>query len=128
MPSFFSLLLVLLAALAVILVSLFSLSPNHMPVRTAFGAYRRIYPIALTHHIRTYFFQKKNIGGAYDTVPEVAILLALFNFSDNFYKTVFDEAGQFFSSLPTRPFTPPEILLRSTISNNSLLTSAHSSP
>ena len=32
-------------------------------------------------------------GGAYDTVPEVAILLSLFNFSDKFYPTVFDEAG-----------------------------------
>ncbi|KAJ8692301.1 hypothetical protein PTI98_009628 [Pleurotus ostreatus] len=32
-------------------------------------------------------------GGAFDTVPEVCILLALFNFSDKFYPTVFDEAG-----------------------------------
>ncbi|KAL5489772.1 hypothetical protein ACEPAI_4604 [Sanghuangporus weigelae] len=32
-------------------------------------------------------------GGAYDTVPEVAILLSLFKFSDNFYPVVFDEAG-----------------------------------
>ncbi|EJD02431.1 Thiamin diphosphate-binding protein [Fomitiporia mediterranea MF3/22] len=32
-------------------------------------------------------------GGAYDTVPEVAILLSLFNFSDKFYPVVFDEAG-----------------------------------
>lgn len=32
-------------------------------------------------------------GGAYDTVPEVAILLALFNHSDNYVPIVFDEAG-----------------------------------
>ena len=33
-------------------------------------------------------------GGAYDTVPEVCILLSLFDFSDKFYPTVFDEAGE----------------------------------
>jgi len=32
-------------------------------------------------------------GGAYDTVPEVCILLALFEGSDRFYPVVFDEAG-----------------------------------
>ncbi|KAL5511105.1 hypothetical protein ACEPAH_4320 [Sanghuangporus vaninii] len=32
-------------------------------------------------------------GGAYDTVPEVAILLSLFKFSDKFHPVVFDEAG-----------------------------------
>ncbi|KAG5638116.1 hypothetical protein H0H81_001794 [Sphagnurus paluster] len=32
-------------------------------------------------------------GGAYDTVPEVCILLALFNHSKKFYPVVFDEAG-----------------------------------
>ncbi|KAI5119177.1 hypothetical protein M0805_000631 [Coniferiporia weirii] len=32
-------------------------------------------------------------GGAFDTVPEVCILLSLFNFSEKFYPTVFDEAG-----------------------------------
>ncbi|KAJ3515922.1 hypothetical protein NLJ89_g1449 [Agrocybe chaxingu] len=32
-------------------------------------------------------------GGAYDTVPEVCILLALFEHSDKFLPTVFDEAG-----------------------------------
>ncbi|KAG5644637.1 hypothetical protein DXG03_008019 [Asterophora parasitica] len=32
-------------------------------------------------------------GGAYDTVPEVCILLALFNYSQRFYPVVFDEAG-----------------------------------
>ncbi|KAG6888792.1 hypothetical protein C0995_005977 [Termitomyces sp. Mi166 len=32
-------------------------------------------------------------GGAYDTAPEVCILLALFNHSKNFYPVVFDEAG-----------------------------------
>jgi hypothetical protein len=32
-------------------------------------------------------------GGAYDTVPEVAILLSLFDFSDKYYPVVFDEAG-----------------------------------
>ncbi|KAF8896655.1 transketolase [Infundibulicybe gibba] len=32
-------------------------------------------------------------GGAYDTVPEVCILLALFNFSEKFLPVVFDEAG-----------------------------------
>ena len=33
------------------------------------------------------------LGGAYDTVPEVCILLALFEGSDHFYPVVFDEAG-----------------------------------
>lgn len=32
-------------------------------------------------------------GGAYDTVPEVCILLALFNHSESFVPIVFDEAG-----------------------------------
>lgn len=32
-------------------------------------------------------------GGAYDTVPEVCLLLALFNHSEKFYPVVFDEAG-----------------------------------
>ncbi|KAJ8469324.1 hypothetical protein ONZ45_g16926 [Pleurotus djamor] len=32
-------------------------------------------------------------GGAFDTVPEVCILLGLFNFSEKFYPVVFDEAG-----------------------------------
>uniref|UniRef100_A0A8H8CEK8 Transketolase-like pyrimidine-binding domain-containing protein n=1 Tax=Psilocybe cubensis TaxID=181762 RepID=A0A8H8CEK8_PSICU len=32
-------------------------------------------------------------GGAYDTVPEVCILLALFEHSKDFYPVVFDEAG-----------------------------------
>jgi transketolase len=32
-------------------------------------------------------------GGAYDTVPEVCIILALLEGSDNFYPVVFDEAG-----------------------------------
>ncbi|KAF8622849.1 hypothetical protein AX15_006694 [Amanita polypyramis BW_CC] len=32
-------------------------------------------------------------GGAYDTVPEVCILLSLFENSDKFYPVVFDEAG-----------------------------------
>lgn len=33
-------------------------------------------------------------GGAYDTVPEVCILLALFEHSEKFYPVVFDEAGE----------------------------------
>lgn len=33
-------------------------------------------------------------GGAYDTVPEVCILLALFHHSSEFYPVVFDEAGE----------------------------------
>ncbi|KAG6844687.1 hypothetical protein H0H87_004662 [Tephrocybe sp. NHM501043] len=32
-------------------------------------------------------------GGAYDTAPEVCILLALFNHSTKFYPIIFDEAG-----------------------------------
>jgi len=32
-------------------------------------------------------------GGAYDTIPEVCILLALFKHSEKFYPVVFDEAG-----------------------------------
>jgi len=35
------------------------------------------------------------IGGAYDTVPEVCILLALFEHSDKFLPIIFDEAGTF---------------------------------
>jgi hypothetical protein len=35
------------------------------------------------------------IGGAFDTVPEVCILLALFNHSKEFYPVVFDEAGMY---------------------------------
>lgn len=34
-------------------------------------------------------------GGAYDTVPEVCILLSLFDHSDKYYPIVFDEAGAF---------------------------------
>ena len=33
------------------------------------------------------------LGGAYDTVPEVCILLALFEHSDRFFPVIFDEAG-----------------------------------
>ena len=33
------------------------------------------------------------LGGAYDTIPEICILLALFEGSDHFYPVVFDEAG-----------------------------------
>ena len=33
-------------------------------------------------------------GGAYDTVPEVCILLALFEHSTKYYPVVFDEAGK----------------------------------
>jgi hypothetical protein len=33
-------------------------------------------------------------GGAFDTIPEVCILLALFEHSDKFLNTVFDEAGE----------------------------------
>lgn len=32
-------------------------------------------------------------GGAYDTVPEVNMLLSLFAFSEKFYPVLFDEAG-----------------------------------
>jgi hypothetical protein len=35
-----------------------------------------------------------NLGGAYDTVPELCILLSLFNHSDKFFPIVFDEAGK----------------------------------
>ena len=37
-------------------------------------------------------------GGAYDTVPEVNLLLALFNTSDKYVPILFDEAGEYFSS------------------------------
>lgn len=33
-------------------------------------------------------------GGAYDTAPEVAIMLALFEDSDKYVKIFFDEAGE----------------------------------
>ena len=42
-------------------------------------------------------------GGAYDTVPEVCILLALFEHSDKFYPVVFDEAGMFFRHIFRSP-------------------------
>ncbi|KAK0218304.1 thiamine diphosphate-binding protein [Armillaria nabsnona] len=35
----------------------------------------------------------RGVSGAYDTVPEVCILLALFNHSESFVPIVFDEAG-----------------------------------
>ncbi|SJK99681.1 uncharacterized protein ARMOST_02992 [Armillaria ostoyae] len=35
----------------------------------------------------------RGVSGAYDTVPEVCILLALFNHSDSYVPIVFDEAG-----------------------------------
>lgn len=34
------------------------------------------------------------IGGAYDTVPEVCILLALFENSNDYVPIIFDEAGE----------------------------------
>jgi hypothetical protein len=34
-----------------------------------------------------------SLGGAYDTVPELCILLSLFEASDKHYPIVFDEAG-----------------------------------
>ena len=34
------------------------------------------------------------IGGAYDTVPEVNMLLSLFNYSDKYVPILFDEAGK----------------------------------
>ena len=33
------------------------------------------------------------LGGAYDTVPEVCMLLAIFEHSDKFVPIIFDEAG-----------------------------------
>lgn len=36
-----------------------------------------------------------SLGGAYDTVPEVCILLGLFDFSEKYYPVVFDEAGAY---------------------------------
>lgn len=33
-------------------------------------------------------------GGAYDTVPEVNLLLSLFNHSDKYVPILFDEAGK----------------------------------
>lgn len=39
-------------------------------------------------------------GGAYDTVPEVNLLLSLFNTSDSYVPILFDEAGE--SSLRAR--------------------------
>ena len=43
-----------------------------------------------------------SLGGAYDTVPEVCILLALFNHSEKFHPVVFDEAGQYMRILSYR--------------------------
>lgn len=34
------------------------------------------------------------VGGAYDTVPEVNMLLSLFNYSDQYVPILFDEAGE----------------------------------
>jgi hypothetical protein len=64
---------------------------GHTGARPHSLASTRVFPNSLTH---TYYYVLFDaIGGAYDTVPEVAILLSLFNFSDKFYPTVFDEAG-----------------------------------
>ena len=38
-------------------------------------------------------------GGAYDTVPEVTLLLSLFENSDKYVKIFFDEAGAIFSPI-----------------------------
>ena len=44
-------------------------------------------------------------GGAYDTVPEVSILLSLFENSDEYVKIFFDEAGAIsFSITPTEVY------------------------
>ena len=37
-------------------------------------------------------------GGAYDTVPEVCMLLAIFNHSKDYHPVIFDEAGTNFSA------------------------------
>ncbi len=37
----------------------------------------------------------RRAGGAFDTVPEVCILLSLFDFSEKFLPIVFDEAGEY---------------------------------
>ncbi|TFK73252.1 transketolase [Pluteus cervinus] len=63
-------------------------------------------------------------GGAFDTVPEVCILLALFNFSSKFYPVVFDEAGhrvatQYILSA-LEGAIPPEQLLRYREANSKL--------
>ena len=40
-------------------------------------------------------------GGAYDTVPEVCLLLGLFNAStDKYVPILFDEAGEYFGLTP----------------------------
>ena len=38
-------------------------------------------------------------GGAYDTIPEVTLLLSLFENSDKYIKIIFDEAGTIFLGL-----------------------------
>jgi hypothetical protein len=45
-----------------------------------------------TPRYKTYLLLS-HIGGAYDTVPELCILLSLFGASDRYYPIVFDEAG-----------------------------------
>jgi hypothetical protein len=50
---------------------------------------------ALFHdNVRLKYADVWSTGGAYDTVPEVCILLGLFNHSDKFFPVVFDEAGK----------------------------------
>ena len=48
-------------------------------------------------------------GGAYDTVPEVCIILALLNNSEKFYPIVFDEAGACLTLCIAESFTNGEM-------------------
>ena len=48
--------------------------------------------------------QRLLLGGAYDTVPEVCMLLAVFNHSKDYHPVVFDEAGMIDTLGPMRTF------------------------
>lgn len=48
----------------------------------------------LHHNRQILIVNQYNTGGAYDTVPEVNMLLALFNHSDKYVPVLFDEAGE----------------------------------
>lgn len=50
--------------------------------------------LALLRSLQILTHVSPRLGGAYDTVPELCILLSLFEASDKHYPIVFDEAGQ----------------------------------
>jgi len=50
--------------------------------------------VSIMMHICMFIWADVELGGAYDTVPEVCILLALFENSEKYLPIIFDEAGE----------------------------------